>query len=332
METALVTVCITTYNRASILPSAIQSVLRQTYQHFEIIIVDDCSSDHTKEVVEKWMEMDKRIRYFRHEKNKGLPAGRNTAIKNANGKFFTFIDDDDSWSENFIEAFVNLASQYDANWCFCCGTKAVDDIGQILYTYYQFEGNLLDYCLQGYTPPVAAQFYFTHTLEKAGGYREQIKSGVDHDLWLTLAFHGIKIKSLNQCLAQPFVKREVGRVRMTNQYDKRINGIRHSLSVWKQDIVTHAGDSFYNAFSQAYLLREKKKFFRLYVTTLQFSKALKIYREIRSSVKIKEIGRYLLTAMMMLCNIKIKKTVHRNAQPQLQIKRAIADNLRPVYN
>lgn len=330
MEKHLVTVCITTYNRASILPSAIKAVLKQTYQHFEVIVVDDYSSDNTKEVVDEWIKKDKRIRYIRHEKNKGLPAGRNTAIDHANGRFFTFIDDDDEWSESFIEEFVRLASGYDKNWCFCCGTKAVDDIGQVLYTYYNFDGNLLDYCRQGFTPPVASQFYFTDTLKEVGEYNEDIKTGVDHDLWLTLAFHGIKIKSLDQCLSQPFVKRDTGRVRMTNQYDKRINGISHSLSVWKPNIISHVGEPFYRAFYDAYLEREKKKFFRLYMTTLQLRSALKVYREIQNSVKIKEIIKYFFTAWMVFFRIKIKKTTKRISQPQLNIRLTESNELNPV--
>lgn len=330
MEKDLVTVCITTYNRATILPAAIEAVLKQTYQHLEIIVVDDCSQDHTKEVMQHWLEQDKRIRYIRHDQNKGLPAGRNTAIQHARGKFFTFIDDDDTWTETFIEEFVSLATAYDKNWCFCCGTKAIDDIGQLLYTYYHFDGNLLDYCQQGFTPPVASQFYFTETLQEAGGYNEEIKSGVDHDLWLTLAFHGIKIKSLDQCLAQPFVKRDTGRVRMTNQYDKRIHGIVHSLSVWKPDIILHLGEPFYEAFYQAYLEREKKKFFRLYVTTLQLKSAAKVYREMQGSVKLKEIIKYILTAGMVFFSIRIRKTIQRESQPQLRLRWVASGELNPV--
>ena len=90
-----VSVIIPTYNRAHLVGRAIRSVLNQTYQDFEIIVVDDGSTDNTEEVVKSFI--DPRIRYIRHEKNKGAAAARNTGIKAAKGKFIAFQDSDDEW-------------------------------------------------------------------------------------------------------------------------------------------------------------------------------------------------------------------------------------------
>jgi len=79
-----VSVVIPTYNRAHLVGRAIRSVLNQTYQDFEIIVVDDGSTDNTKEVVKSFN--DPRIRYIRHEKNRGGSAARNTGIRAARGK------------------------------------------------------------------------------------------------------------------------------------------------------------------------------------------------------------------------------------------------------
>ena len=74
----IISVTIAAYKRAHLLPRAINSVLNQTYQNFELIIVDDCSPDNTKEVVKSFT--DKRIIYHRHKKNKGYLAARNTGF------------------------------------------------------------------------------------------------------------------------------------------------------------------------------------------------------------------------------------------------------------
>ena len=90
-----VSVVITTYNRASLLPRAVASVLAQTYEDYELIIVDDCSADDTPEVTRTFV--DPRIRIVRHPDNRGNPAAVNTGIRLARGEYVAFLDDDDEW-------------------------------------------------------------------------------------------------------------------------------------------------------------------------------------------------------------------------------------------
>ncbi|MDY6854700.1 MAG: glycosyltransferase [Thermodesulfobacteriota bacterium] len=94
-NTRTVSIIIPTYNRAHLLRRAIQSALVQTYRHFELIVVDDASTDNTEEIIKKLN--DPRIRYIRHKTNKGGSAARNTGIKNAQGEFIAFQDSDDEW-------------------------------------------------------------------------------------------------------------------------------------------------------------------------------------------------------------------------------------------
>ncbi len=97
----LITVIIPTYNRVKILSRAIKSVLKQTYQNFELIIVDDCSTDNTQKALKKFK--DKRIFYIKHKKRKGASAARNTGIKKAKGKYLAFLDSDDCWLPEKLE-------------------------------------------------------------------------------------------------------------------------------------------------------------------------------------------------------------------------------------
>jgi len=106
-----VSVIIPTYNRAHTIGRAIKSVLNQTYQDFEIIVVDDGSTDNTEEVVKSFR--DKRIRYIQHKKNKGAAAARNTGIKSAKGKYIAFqdSDDDDNGYRKNSRALQNIKKQ-----------------------------------------------------------------------------------------------------------------------------------------------------------------------------------------------------------------------------
>ena len=114
-DSPTVSVIIPTYNRAHLLGRAVQSVLNQSYQDFEIIVVDDGSTDDTEEVIKEFQEQDKRIRYIRHEKNKGGSAARDTGIKAARGEYIAFQDSDDEWFleklEKQMKAFENTTPE-----------------------------------------------------------------------------------------------------------------------------------------------------------------------------------------------------------------------------
>ncbi|MCK5306492.1 MAG: glycosyltransferase [Candidatus Omnitrophica bacterium] len=96
--TPVVSVIIPTYNRAEFLPRAINSVLNQTFKDFELIIVDDGSTEDIKSVVNAFN--DNRMRYIRHNIPRGAASARNTGIKYANNDFLAFLDDDDEWNED----------------------------------------------------------------------------------------------------------------------------------------------------------------------------------------------------------------------------------------
>ena len=99
-----VSVIIPTHNRAYLLPRAVNSVLSQTYGHYEIIIVDDCSTDHTRETVSSWNE--ERVRYIKHTENRRQSGAINTGIDKARGEYIAFLDDDDEWVPTKLERQV----------------------------------------------------------------------------------------------------------------------------------------------------------------------------------------------------------------------------------
>jgi glycosyltransferase involved in cell wall biosynthesis len=105
----LVSVIIPTYNRAPLLGRCINSVLAQTYREFELLIIDDHSTDNTEEIVHSFN--DPRIRYIKQTKNGGVSAARNAGISTAKGDFIAFNDDDDEWLPNKLERQIQIFQQ-----------------------------------------------------------------------------------------------------------------------------------------------------------------------------------------------------------------------------
>lgn len=106
-------IIISTYNRKEMLAEAIESVLNQRNANFEVIVIDDCSTDGTEEFVRSIH--DERIRYFRNEKNSGLEHNRNLGLRSARGKYITYIDDDDYYTDyDFFSKAINIFKEYDS--------------------------------------------------------------------------------------------------------------------------------------------------------------------------------------------------------------------------
>lgn len=106
-ENALVSVIIPTYNRETLLKRAIESVIVQTYQNWELIVVDDGSTDGTKDVVHSFTQKDKRIRYF-YQENSGAPARpTNAGLKETKGDFIAILQHDDEWLPQKLEKQIN---------------------------------------------------------------------------------------------------------------------------------------------------------------------------------------------------------------------------------
>ncbi len=118
MPTPLVSIIMPTYNRRRIIGKSIESVLQQTYSNFELIIIDDGSTDNTDEYINSFT--DGRIRYIRYKKNKGACHARNRGLKAAKGEYIAFLDSDNIWSKDYlrsrIDKFEMLGIRYGLIW------------------------------------------------------------------------------------------------------------------------------------------------------------------------------------------------------------------------
>lgn len=110
----VVSVVIPTYNRANVLPRAINSVLNQTFTDFELIIVDDHSEEDITSIVDTFD--DNRVKIIRHSSNRGGAAARNTGIEEASGKYIAFLDSDDKWDKRKLEKQLRILEDLSCNW------------------------------------------------------------------------------------------------------------------------------------------------------------------------------------------------------------------------
>lgn len=113
-EHPLVSVIMPCYNGEKFIGEAIESALNQTYKNWELIIVDDRSTDNSKKIIKQYYIADTRIQYIQHKKNKGIPSTRNTGIKISNGEYIAFLDQDDLWMKDKLDLFIREFNRYDA--------------------------------------------------------------------------------------------------------------------------------------------------------------------------------------------------------------------------
>lgn len=99
----LVSVIMPSYNSKDYISFSIESVLKQTYPNWELIIVDDCSTDGTPDMLAEWAKADERIHVINRKENGGAAMARNTALDYSSGRYIAFLDSDDKWKPNKLE-------------------------------------------------------------------------------------------------------------------------------------------------------------------------------------------------------------------------------------
>lgn len=187
-----VSVIIPTYNRAHSIGNSIQSVLYQTWQDFEIIIVDDGSTDNTRQVVESFT--DDRIRYICLEQNGGVSHARNIGIKMAEGEYIAFLDSDDEWMSEKLEKQMTVmlreSEMVGVIYCRMRGTKkdgTILVIPELEKPVEELQGNIFFPLLEENVIGTPAMLVRKQCLEQTGGFDEKLKCLEDWELILRIA-------------------------------------------------------------------------------------------------------------------------------------------------
>lgn len=190
-STLKVSVIISTFNRAQYLKRSVESVLNQTFQDFELIIVDNASTDQTQSFIQSLT--DQRISTVRHGTNKGGSAARNTGIKLARGNFIAFLDDDDEWLpeklSKQVQAFENASKEVGLVYA---GSEFFDDTKQRLVgtNHPSCRGHVYQrLLLSTVIGSVTSVMVRKECLDKAGMFDEELTSCQDWEMWLRIARH-----------------------------------------------------------------------------------------------------------------------------------------------
>ncbi len=138
----LVSVIMPTYNRGYIIENAIDSILNQSYSNIELIIVDDCSSDNTEEVIKKYN--NERLVYYKLDTNSGANAARNFGIEKSKGKYITFQDSDDTSEKNRISEQINCMINNNVFWTFSSFKRINNKKSTIVPKAHIASDNILD--------------------------------------------------------------------------------------------------------------------------------------------------------------------------------------------
>ena len=196
-----VSVIIPTYNRAKLIKRSIQSVLNQTYQDFEIIVVDDGSADDTKSVVESFN--NPKIRYIRHDINKGQSAARNTGIKNAKGKYIAFQDSDDEWLPEKLEkqmsCFESPSSHSGIVYCGLWRIKGKNISLIPSLSVSPKDGDIHPFICRGNYISMPTVVCKTECFTKAGLFDEKFHHSEDWELMIRLSRY-YRVKYINEPL------------------------------------------------------------------------------------------------------------------------------------
>lgn len=194
---SIITAC---YNSEKHISDMINSVLAQTYQNWELLLVDDCSTDKTLDIINTITSSESRIKVFQLTKNSGAAVARNKAIQEANGRFIAFLDSDDRWLSLKLEkqmAFM-ISNGYSLTHT---AYEIIDEFGNISKKMIK-PAEVLNYNDMLYANKIGCltAIYDQHQLGKIE--MPLLRKRQDYGLWLNILQSGIKAYGLSEVLAQ----------------------------------------------------------------------------------------------------------------------------------
>lgn len=253
-----VSVVVPTYNRGNLLPRAIESALAQTFSDFELIVVDDGSTDQTTAVVRGIA--DRRIRLVGDATRRGPSAARNRGIREARSGLVAFLDSDDEWLPRKLEMqLARLDGDSDPSTAVAyCRVHTYDDVTH--RPIHEFgeprEGALFHDLLAGWKPVTTSLFLVRRAaLLDVGGFDETLPCAEDYDLWLRLAEASYRFVGVNEVLV---VKHENVGVQLSKDPVARLRGQELLDQKWRGTIIQQLGRGTYRRWRarRGYFLQE----------------------------------------------------------------------------
>jgi len=223
IEEKLVSIITPAFNCEKYIGYTIDSVLRQTYKNWEMIIVDDNSKDNTADVINGYLVNDNRIRYYKLDENSGAAVARNKAVEMASGEFLAFLDSDDIWYSNKLSQQIEFMVKNNYNFTFTSYDK-IDESGELLNHTVQADVKKNYNDILKNNPGNSTVIYNSSEL---GKFKiPEIKKRNDYVMWLKIIKKAKYIYGINQPLGSH-------RLRPDSLSSKKINLVGYHWKVYR---------------------------------------------------------------------------------------------------
>lgn len=220
-------IVIPTYNRSNELSNAINSILAQTFEYWEIIIIDDGSTDDTLRVVGDYCSRDSRIKYY-NQINQGVSAARNAGAKLAQGKYILFLDSDDTVTPNWLQDFVDLLHyEHDIMYCSLLAINTESGTEVIERPSVVFHGVVSNMLAGAFA--IQKNFF-----NKVGGYDVSMKFGENTELAMRVAEYRPSVGVVENA---NIIYRQAPMDRTSNQSQNIILSNEHILSKMRNGLL-----------------------------------------------------------------------------------------------
>lgn len=206
MIAELISIITPCYNSNDFISETIDSVINQSYKNWELLIIDDCSTDNSVEIIQKYLEKDSRIKLFINNKNSGAAVSRNLGLLKSSGRFISFIDSDDLWEPLKLEIQINFMLSNNCPISFT-NYKLIDEKGVSLNKTIKVVKEI-DY--YGYLKnTIIGMSTSMIDLTKTKNFEfKNIRTRQDTYLWITLLKRGLIAHGLNTTLVNYRVRKD----------------------------------------------------------------------------------------------------------------------------
>ena len=231
-----ISVIMPAYNCDQYIEEAINSVTNQTYQNWELLVVDDCSNDKTTQIIEKLSKVDSRIRFYSNKKNQGVSATRNKAISLANGSWLAFLDSDDIWDKTKLEKQINYANDRNAEFIFT-GSSYTNEDGEFYPGGFEVPDEVIYEQLRNQNviscSSVLIKRHFFDTIQM-----ENDEMHEDYGVWLRVLRLGVTAYGINEPLL-------VYRISRNSKSGNKIKTIKMTYKVFRFIGINPIGSAYF---------------------------------------------------------------------------------------
>ncbi|MEX2514714.1 MAG: glycosyltransferase family 2 protein [Candidatus Paceibacterota bacterium] len=283
-----VSVIIPAYNSARFIEATINSVLSQSYDNIEIIVVDDGSTDRTRYVVEGIQKKDKRVKYFFQQNSGGPASPKNTGFKQSTGEYIAYLDHDDEWLPNKLEKQLALFNDTQSN------------LGLISCSAYIYEGKKMtrihrlskkDNSLQGLLVDSLSYFFSNssmliprHVVEDVGDRDENLSVLEDLDIVLRILEEGYKI----DFISEPLIKYNLGDSNLSKDFNRVAQDYKIFMGKYR---------NLFKKYPKAYSVR-LESLATAQVLSGNLKKAKKnLIKSIKNNARIKNVAKLILALL-----------------------------------